>query len=176
MDPGHPAQEQSLPELTFFLSWLSLQDRFLFAAVFLRVEQHEVAARGAFDPDGEGQMIIVILPEGEIVTPEGRAAIEPERGKAPDAERVCRAADGTSSQAEPLKCLRDFGDESLTPSHAPLHLSPDDLEPGDDTPRPGIHDADYAGGFGGHRALATGTARSERSLLANVAGGLEGHW
>lgn len=63
-------------------------------------------------------MIIVILPEGEIVTPEGRTAIEPERGKAPDAERVCRAADGTSSQAESLKYLRDFGDKSLTPSHA----------------------------------------------------------
>lgn len=118
------AQEQSLPELTFFLSWLSLQDRFLSGAVLLRVEQHEMAARGAFDPDGEGQMIIVILPEGEIVTPEGRPAIEPERGKAPDAERVCRAADGTSSQAELLKCLGDFGDESLTPSHAPLHLPP----------------------------------------------------
>jgi len=89
MDLGHPAQEPSLPELTFFLSLLSLQDRFLSGAVLLRVEQHEVAARGAFDPDGEGQMIIVILPEGGIVTPQGRPAIEPERGEAPDAERVC---------------------------------------------------------------------------------------
>ena len=122
MNLGPGSGAVSLPELTFFVSWLSLQDRFLSGAVLLRVEQHEVAARGAFDPDGEGQRIIVILPEGEIITPEGRPAIEPERGKAPDAEPVCRAADGTSSQAELLKCLGYFGNESLTPSHATLHL------------------------------------------------------
>lgn len=44
----------------------------------------------------------------------------------------------------------------------------DDLEPGDDTPRPGIRDADHTGGFGGHRALAAAAARSGLNLLANV--------
>ena len=100
-----PQSRQSLSKLTFFLSSFSHQDLFVSGAVLLGVEQHEVAACGAFDPDGKGQMIIVILDEGEIVTVEGRPALEPERGKAPYAERVHRAADGTSPQAELLKCL-----------------------------------------------------------------------
>ena len=108
--PGHRAwvarlRRQSLSKLTFFLSSFSHQDRFISGAVPLGVEQHEVAARGAFDPDGKSQMIIVILGEGEIVTVEGRPALEPECGKAPYAERVRRAADGTSPQAELLECL-----------------------------------------------------------------------
>jgi hypothetical protein len=49
------------------------------------------------------------------------------------------------------------------------------LEPGNDTPRPGIHDADHAGGFGGHRALAAAAARSGWNLLADVLGRPEGH-
>ena len=51
----------------------------------------------------------------------------------------------------------------------------DELEPGDDTPRPGIRDADHAGGFGGHRALAAAAARSGWNVLANVLGGPEGY-
>jgi hypothetical protein len=100
--PGLRAQ--SLSKLTFFFSWLPHQDRFTFGAELAGIEQHEVAARGAFDPDGKGQMIIVILAEGGIV-PLGGPAIEQEHGKAPDAERVRRAADGTRPQAELLKCL-----------------------------------------------------------------------
>jgi hypothetical protein len=116
-------RRQSLWTLTFFLS-SSHQDRFIFGAVLLGVEQHEVAARGAFDPDGNGHISIVILAEDEIVTVGGRPAFEQERGIAPDGERVWRAADGTSPQAELLECLGDFGDETLTPSHAPLCLHP----------------------------------------------------
>ena len=44
----------------------------------------------------------------------------------------------------------------------------DDLESGNDTPRPGIRDADHAGGFGGHRALAAAAARPGRNLVAKV--------
>ena len=36
----------------------------MFGAAFLGVEQHEVAACGAFDPDGKGQIVIVILAAG----------------------------------------------------------------------------------------------------------------
>ena len=106
IDLGCPRlRRQSLSKLTFFLSSFSHQDRFIFGAVLLGVEQHEVAARGAFDPDGTGQVIIVILAEGGIVTVGGRPAIEQERGKAPYAERVRRATDGTRPQAKLLKCL-----------------------------------------------------------------------
>jgi hypothetical protein len=87
------------------LSSFSHQDLFVSGAVLLGVKQHEVAANGAFDPDGKGQIIIVILAEGGIVTVGGRPAIEQERGEAPYAERVRRAADGTGPQAELLKCL-----------------------------------------------------------------------
>ena len=44
----------------------------------------------------------------------------------------------------------------------------DDLKPGDDTPRPGIRDADHPGGLGGHRALAAAAGRSGWNSLANV--------
>jgi hypothetical protein len=44
------------------------------------------------------------------------------------------------------------------------------LEPGDDSPRPGIHDADHAGGFGGHCALVAAAARSGQISLASVPG------
>jgi hypothetical protein len=73
--------------------------------------------------------------------------------------------------AHPVIGLASWYGSVITHRHAPggfpgsFH---DDLEPGDDTPRPGIHDANHAGGFGGHRAPATGTARSGRSSLANV--------
>ena len=53
----------SLPELTVVLSSVSHQDWFVSGAVLAGVEQHEVAARGAFDPDGKRQVIIVILAE-----------------------------------------------------------------------------------------------------------------
>jgi hypothetical protein len=74
--------------MTFFLSLVSHQDRFISGAELQGVEQHEVAARGALDPDGKGQIIIVILAEeGEgIVSAGGRPALEPERRKAPYAE------------------------------------------------------------------------------------------
>jgi hypothetical protein len=116
--------------LACFLGSFSHQDRFISGAVLLGVEQHEMAARGAFDPDGEDQVIILILTEGEVVTVGGRPAFEPEHGKAPYAERVRRAAGGTDPQAELLKCLRDFGDETLTPAHAPLYLHPARAEAG----------------------------------------------
>ncbi|HME65071.1 MAG TPA: hypothetical protein VKG61_09290, partial [Streptosporangiaceae bacterium] len=45
----------------------------------------------------------------------------------------------------------------------------------DDTPRPGIRDADHTGGFGGHRALAAAAARSGWSFLANVLRRPEGY-
>ena len=51
----------------------------------------------------------------------------------------------------------------------------DGLEPGDDTPGPGIHDADHAGGFDGHRALAAAAARSGQNSLADVLGHPEGY-
>jgi hypothetical protein len=81
------------------------QDPFIFGPVLLGVEQHEVAARGAFDPDGEGHVSIVILAKDEIVTVGGRAAFDQEGGKAPYAERVRRAAYGTGPQAELLERL-----------------------------------------------------------------------
>ena len=46
----------------------------------------------------------------------------------------------------------------------------DDLEPGHDTPRPGVRNADHAGGFCGHRAFAAAAARPGRNLPANVPG------
>jgi hypothetical protein len=95
---------QSLSKLTFFLSSFSDQDPFVFGTVLLGVEQHQVAAHGAFDPDGKGHVSLVILVNGEMVTVGGRPAFDQERGKAADAERVRRAADGTSPQAELLKC------------------------------------------------------------------------
>ena len=49
------------------------------------------------------------------------------------------------------------------------------LEPGDDTPRPGIHDADHAGGFGAHLAPTAAAARSGWNSLANVLGGPPGY-
>jgi hypothetical protein len=79
---------QSLSKLTFFLGSFSDQDPFIFGAVLLGVEQHEVAAHGAFDPDGEGHVHIVILADAEMVTVGRRPALDQERGKAPDAERV----------------------------------------------------------------------------------------
>jgi hypothetical protein len=116
-------RRQSLWNLTLVLGSVSHQDRFIFGAVLLGVEQHEVAARGAFDPDGKGQMIIVILAQGEIVTA-GRPAVEKECGEAPDAQRVRRAADRTSRQAKLRKCLGDLDNETLSPSHTPLYLRP----------------------------------------------------
>jgi hypothetical protein len=96
---------QSLSKLTFVLGSLSHQDRLISGAVLVGVEQYEVAARGAFDPDGKGQVIIVILAEGRIVTAGRKPAIEHVYGKAPDTESVRRATDGTSPQAELLKGL-----------------------------------------------------------------------
>ena len=64
-----------------------------------------MAARGAFDPDRKSQVMIVILAEQEILPAGGRPAIEQIYGKAPDAERIPQAADGTRPQAELLKCL-----------------------------------------------------------------------
>jgi hypothetical protein len=104
MDPPR-FRRQSLLRLTFFRSSVPHQDLFISGAVLLGVEQHEVAARSAFDPDGKGQVIIVILAKGEIVTVGRRPAIEQEGRKAPYAKRVRRTTDGTSPQAEPLKCL-----------------------------------------------------------------------
>jgi hypothetical protein len=63
-----------------------------------------VAASGAFDPDGERQVIIAILAEGEVVAG-GRPAIEQEHGRASYAKRIRRAAHGTNLQAELLKRL-----------------------------------------------------------------------
>ena len=100
----------------------SHQDQFIFGAVLSGVEQHQVTAPGAFDPDGRGQIIIAILAEGGIVTGGGRPAGEQEHRKAVYAERRRRAAHGASPQAEMLKRLRDFGDETLTPSHVLLYL------------------------------------------------------
>jgi hypothetical protein len=79
---------RSLSKLTFFFGSFSHQDPFIFGAVLLGVEQHEVAAHGAFDPDGKGHISIVILPNGEMVTVGGMPAFDQERGKAPDAECV----------------------------------------------------------------------------------------
>jgi len=47
----------------------------------------------------------MILAEGGIVTVGARTAIKHEHGEASYAERVRRATDGTSPQAELLKCL-----------------------------------------------------------------------
>ena len=79
---------QSLSTLIFFPSSSSHQDRFIFGAELAGVEQHEVAARGAFDPDGKGQIMIVILAEGGIVTVGGKPSIEQEHGEAPYAKRL----------------------------------------------------------------------------------------
>jgi hypothetical protein len=50
-----------------------------------------------------------------------------------------------------------------------------DLAPGADPPRPGVPDADHAGGFGGHRALASAAAHSEWNSLVNLVGRPEGY-
>jgi hypothetical protein len=81
-------RRQSLPKLTFFLGSFSHQDPFISGAVLLGVEQHEVAAYGAFDPDGKGYIGIVVLPNGETVTVGEMPAFHQERGKASDAECV----------------------------------------------------------------------------------------
>jgi hypothetical protein len=83
-----PVFGQSLSKLTFSLGSFSHEDPFIFGAVLLGVEQHEVAAHGAFDPDGKGHISIVILANGEVVTVGGSASFDQERGKLPDAERV----------------------------------------------------------------------------------------
>ena len=70
-------------KLTFFLGWFSFQDRFISGAVLLGVEQHEVAARGAFDPDGEGQIAIVILAGEEIIPGGGTLPSSESAGKRP---------------------------------------------------------------------------------------------
>jgi len=44
----------------------------------------------------------------------------------------------------------------------------DGLEPTDDTPCPRIHDADHAGRFSGHRALAAAAARSGQNWPADI--------
>jgi hypothetical protein len=75
-------------KLTFFLNSFSHQNRFMSRAVLLGVEQHEVAAHGAFDPDGKGQMTIVILTDGDIVDVRGRPPLEKKRRKAPYVKRV----------------------------------------------------------------------------------------
>jgi hypothetical protein len=105
IDASAPSQGALTVEADLFLSSFSHQDLFISGAVLAGVEQHEVAAHGAFDPDGKGQVMIVILAEEGIVTVGGRPAIEQEHGKAPYAERVRRATDGTSPEAELLKCL-----------------------------------------------------------------------
>jgi hypothetical protein len=102
----------------------SHQDQFIFGAVPIGVKQHQVAAPGAFDPDGKGQIIIAILAEGGIVAGRGRPAGEQDDRKAVYAKRRRRAAYGASPQAEMLKRLGDFGDETLTPLHALLYLHP----------------------------------------------------
>ena len=101
-----------------------MRDLFIFGAVLVGVEQHQVAASGAFDPDGTDQIIITILTEGGILTGGGRPAREQEHRRALYAKRVRRAAHEASPQAELLKRLGDFGDETLTPSHALLYLHP----------------------------------------------------
>jgi hypothetical protein len=112
------------------LAWLSSstgfshEDLFIFGAVHVGVEQHQVAAPGAFDPDGTGQIIIAILAEGGIATGGGNPAGEQEHRRTLYAERVRRAAHGASPQAELLKRLGDLGDETLTPSHELLYLHP----------------------------------------------------
>jgi hypothetical protein len=83
-----------------------------------------VTAPGAFDADGKGQIIIAILGEDRILTGGGRPAGEQEHRKAVYAKRRRRAAHGASPQAELLKRLGDFGDETLTPSHPLFYLHP----------------------------------------------------
>jgi hypothetical protein len=62
-----PLRRQSLSAVTFSFQ-AEHQDLFIPGAVPRGVEQHQIAARGASDPDGEGQVPVAILAEGEIAS------------------------------------------------------------------------------------------------------------
>jgi hypothetical protein len=116
-------RRRSVLELAFFV--LSrLHDLFIPGAIALGVEQHEVAARGAFDPDGKGQIAAAPLLRGQIASVGGKVAIDQERGKGAYAERLGRAAHGAGLQAKVLKRLSDLCRKTLSPPHWLLYLHP----------------------------------------------------
>jgi hypothetical protein len=75
-----PLRRQSLFALTFPFQ-AEHQDLLIPGAVPRGVEQHEIAARGASDPDGEGQVPVAIPAEGKIVSVGRKLALDQEHGK-----------------------------------------------------------------------------------------------
>src|SRR5215469_7965977 len=116
------APSQSFLELTVGFKSLRHDDLVICGAKPFGVEEHEVTTRGAFNPQGKGQITVALLRRGVVVDAWGKAAIDQEHGQMACAERVRQAAYGTGLQPKQLERLHDLGHETLTPSHAPSYL------------------------------------------------------
>ena len=91
---------RSLPELTSCVSFLKHDDLLVCGAEPLGVEEHEVTTRGAFNPDGKGQVTLAVRQRGVVVDAGREATIKQEHGHMSDAERIHQATDGTGPQAK----------------------------------------------------------------------------
>ena len=77
--PG-PHSSKLLPELISFSS-LRHDDLLICGAEPQGVEEHQVTTRGAFNPHGEGQFTVAVLPQGVAVSAGRNAAIYQEHGR-----------------------------------------------------------------------------------------------
>ena len=117
-----PFRRQSLFAVTFSFQ-AEHQDLFIPGAVPRGVEQHEIAARGASGPDGEGQVPRRDPRRGGDRQQREETCPRPgARGKG-SCSAIPPSPHGACLHAELLKRLMDLCHESLTPSHPWLHLT-----------------------------------------------------